>query len=561
MPATPLRTSTVREGPETCPDRSEAIASGGPCTVKIADFGLARMLTAQTRLTLEGSTPGTPEYMSPEQARGDEAVDQRSDLYSAGVVLYEMLTGRTPFRADTPSAVIHRILHEEPRHPCKLYGGADPYLADFALRLLAKRPEDRFASADEAMAHLEESVRIGRPEVRRRRLAQAAFLVSAATLVWAVVALLGRSGERAITDLRIEKIDDAATCTLLVRYDNSPNWIVLRVLPREAHYINSAVRVDAYGTGRPLAVAGTFEPVNGDCVFAFDAGGNDVWSANLSSELEWPDCKRGPGEFRCLWLDTVPAEDHPGEDLVVAACDVRDYPTRISILDARTGRARSTFLHFGQLPDGRTVPGYFDGQRPAILAWGENNKLDGFDDAPVPDQEPPAHWETVKVVVILDPRNMNGLGPPHMMDGLEPPNDPQYGALLSLPPAPIQAYAFFDTPSTTSACAVSYVMIDGGLERWVDTRPRPHEETAVLSDVMPSTRLAKPSTGPWFSLQIASERPDSTPQDLAHLIVDRDLTLVDAQSADPVRRPEAGNFDLWRQRWRVLIRNGAYVGD
>jgi serine/threonine protein kinase len=81
--------------------------------LKITDFGLARMLSSQTRITLPDSCLGTPEYMSPEQARGDENIDHRADLYSAGVVLYEMLTGRTPFKADAPSAVIHQILYTD----------------------------------------------------------------------------------------------------------------------------------------------------------------------------------------------------------------------------------------------------------------------------------------------------------------------------------------------------------------------------------------------------------------------------------------------------------------
>ena len=115
--------------------------------VKIVDFGLARMRGSQTQLTLADSVLGTPEYMSPEQARGDEDIDHRTDLYSAGVVLYELLTGHTPFKADTPTATIRRILDEAPAPPRSLSGDVDPHLASLALWLMAKRPEDRPNSA------------------------------------------------------------------------------------------------------------------------------------------------------------------------------------------------------------------------------------------------------------------------------------------------------------------------------------------------------------------------------------------------------------------------------
>jgi len=80
--------------------------------VKILDFGLAK-LSGQTKLTREGTTMGTINYMSPEQARGDE-IDQRTDIWSLGIVLYEMITGKLPFRGEYDQAVIYSIINEEP---------------------------------------------------------------------------------------------------------------------------------------------------------------------------------------------------------------------------------------------------------------------------------------------------------------------------------------------------------------------------------------------------------------------------------------------------------------
>jgi serine/threonine protein kinase len=82
--------------------------------VKILDFGLAK-LTGQSMMTKMGETVGTIAYMSPEQTRG-ELVDQRTDIWSLGVVLYEMMTGQLPFKGDYDSAMIYSILNEEPKH-------------------------------------------------------------------------------------------------------------------------------------------------------------------------------------------------------------------------------------------------------------------------------------------------------------------------------------------------------------------------------------------------------------------------------------------------------------
>jgi serine/threonine-protein kinase len=81
----------------------------------VTDFGIARAIEAGTRLTVTGAAVGTPTYMSPEQAMGERDVDGRSDIYSLGVIGYQMLTGRVPFAAGNPMALLLKHVGERPR--------------------------------------------------------------------------------------------------------------------------------------------------------------------------------------------------------------------------------------------------------------------------------------------------------------------------------------------------------------------------------------------------------------------------------------------------------------
>jgi serine/threonine-protein kinase len=122
--------------------------------VKLTDFGLARAAD-DASLTKTGIIAGTPQYMSPKQARG-ESVDQRSDLFSLGSVLYAMCSGRAPFRAETSYGVLRRITDEEPRPIRELNPEIPDWLCRIVAKLMAKRPDDRFQSAREVAGLLEE---------------------------------------------------------------------------------------------------------------------------------------------------------------------------------------------------------------------------------------------------------------------------------------------------------------------------------------------------------------------------------------------------------------------
>ncbi len=141
--------------------------------LKVTDFGIARHGASQ--MTEAGSIMGTAQYLSPEQARG-APVTAASDLYSAGVVLYEMLTGKVPFSGDSAIEIAMKHVNELPTPPSKLRSEIPPELDQIVLRALAKEPEERYQTADEFIEDLER-VEAGLPISRATATAATALLV------------------------------------------------------------------------------------------------------------------------------------------------------------------------------------------------------------------------------------------------------------------------------------------------------------------------------------------------------------------------------------------------
>ncbi len=117
--------------------------------VYIADFGLARMTQAGESTMSQDMIMGTPQYISPEQAKGAKEIDGRTDLYSFAIILYELVTGRVPFQSDTSYAIIHSQIFDSPPPPSELNDKIGPALEATLLKALSKEPDDRYQTAGE----------------------------------------------------------------------------------------------------------------------------------------------------------------------------------------------------------------------------------------------------------------------------------------------------------------------------------------------------------------------------------------------------------------------------
>src|SRR5688572_18017033 len=174
----------VRVAIHVCDGLSEAHAKGiihrdikpeniilSPRFVKVLDFGIAKQIggTADPSLTQGGMVVGTPHYMSPEQALG-RAVDARTDIFSLGVVLYEMLSGSKPFLGEAVTEVLLKIVMNEPRDIAQAAFGITPALAGIIRRCMQKQADDRFQDCEQLRAELVTSLKEEPSRARRSQV-------------------------------------------------------------------------------------------------------------------------------------------------------------------------------------------------------------------------------------------------------------------------------------------------------------------------------------------------------------------------------------------------------
>lgn len=165
------------------------IDSSGNCL--LTDFGIAKMVEGTAQFTRTGGIVGTPAYMSPEQIRG-EALDGRSDIYSLGVVLYEMATGRPPYRAETPPAIFVKHLHDPLPLPRSLNPALPEAVERVILKALAKDPAGRYATAADMVMALGAAISAEAPEADRQTVDGTVVLDKRSTEMMGEPSLLDR---------------------------------------------------------------------------------------------------------------------------------------------------------------------------------------------------------------------------------------------------------------------------------------------------------------------------------------------------------------------------------
>jgi eukaryotic-like serine/threonine-protein kinase len=351
--------------------------------VKVADFGIAQ--AGDPGMTEAGSILGTAQYLAPEQARG-EPVDERSDLYSVGVVLYEMLTGRVPFKGDSAVTVALKHVNELPPDPAGLVPGLPYSLNQIVLKALAKDPNRRYGSAAEFAADL--------------RAAQAGGPLRAATFDAAdertqIVAPMAIPGEQAT------RVMSAARGTPPVRNGRNgaaavparrrrpPLWVILVILAVLAAVAAGGVLIynAAFGSSKGVpSVVGLSEQAAHDKLVeaGYRVTPHHDYSDKAAAGVVYDQQPKAQTSLRSggivdIWVSkgstTVALKDLTG----LPAAEVADYLTSNGLIGDRRG-GRSTDVAQGEVYKQIPLPG--DVKRGSTVVYYVSG---GVPQVPVPD--------------------------------------------------------------------------------------------------------------------------------------------------------------------------------
>jgi hypothetical protein len=340
------------------------------------------------------------------------------------------------------------------------------------------------------------------------------------------------------------QIDPDTRRAIQVRYGNDAAWVTLHEFPpNRAIRLSQGALANLGIHGRQIVAAGSETQLDDESnvLAAFDSAGEERWRIPLHSE-RWPaySVRKRWGVVWCVLAADV--DGAPGDEFIVGAHDRANHPSRISLINAGSGEVSSSFWHFGHLHGVRVVYEYFDDGRPAILAWGLNGRLDAWETGPRPGERQFAHWDVVAVVMVLDPREMNGVGPPATDSGRE----------LVFPFARPWAYAFMDLPYTRGMDAVPE---RGAVRGQQHPKPPAASHSANIQEVRDALQRPEQDSGPWFELIIVGAYEGEKSRTLASLIVDRNLELRLVGPSGEPDKPTATK-EYWNQYWHPIIQNG-----
>lgn len=513
--------------------------------IKIADFGLAVLTDNETRITLGETALGTPVYMSPEQANGSPNIDARTDLYSAGVVLFELLTGHLPFEGKHPAVLIRKILEERPALTDRALEPACAQMYKLSLRLLAKHPEDRLPSAQAVLNALHQCGPIDLPERRRmivkRSVAAVALLV---LLVLIVVPWINAKTPAGLVP-KTPSLSDARAATefggpsrrIVVQWDDDAAWQTFADFEGESVQVLDAVAVNH--EEQRVVVAGLADPARDVGISVLNANGRELWTISATDHRRWPDVNQRD-TWVCASVIALDVDLVPGEEVVVM-CHGDGYPTRISILDLATREFQSTFWHMGHIAKLIVLRDFFPDGRPALAAHGFNNKLDGFDDQ-IPQTSTYSPWDLTPVAMILDPMDMDGLGPP---------TTNRVPGLTSSTPI---AYRFLNRPYTRTVCRVT-----GDTDKRARVLQRvdavfTDDEFANIGDIEVAHA---PADAPLARLVVYLQGIDAVnnPRTRGALLVDRNLEPLAFHPTNTGGETRELTLADWRPYWRKIERN------